>query len=70
MWTEERRKHARERMMRVKPWERSTGPVTEAGKAVSALNNLRHGMRSADAVACRKLMAEMDRETREILRIV
>jgi len=32
---------------RIKPWEYSTGPRTEAGKARSSLNALKHGCRSA-----------------------
>ena len=32
---------------RVRPWERSTGPRTAAGKARARMNALRHGERSA-----------------------
>jgi hypothetical protein len=45
-WTEERRQKARERILANKPWERSTGPRTQAGKETSSLNALKHGGRS------------------------
>lgn len=34
------------RSYRWQPWTRSTGPRSEAGKAASATNALRHGLRS------------------------
>ncbi len=43
-WTDERRQKARERILKNKPWEKSTGPKTKAGKEKSSLNALKHGM--------------------------
>ncbi len=37
-WTPERRARQAETIRRTKPWEKSTGPKTEAGKAISARN--------------------------------
>lgn len=45
-WTEERRQKARERILKNKPWEKSTGPKTPKGKKKSSLNALKHGHRS------------------------
>lgn len=45
-WTEERRQKARERILKNKPWKKSTGPRTADGKRASALNALKHGNRS------------------------
>jgi hypothetical protein len=36
--TEQHRQQARDRIMRVKPWAKSTGPVTEKGKKRSRMN--------------------------------
>lgn len=43
-WTPERRKKQSEMIKAWKPWEKSTGPKTEAGKAVSSKNAEKHGM--------------------------
>lgn len=45
-WTEERRQKARERILANKPWEKSTGPKTNAGKKAVSLNAVKHGARS------------------------
>ena len=45
-WTEESRKAQAERIRAQKPWEHTTGPKTEEGKARCAKNATRHGMRS------------------------
>ena len=37
-WTEERKAKQREAIQRWKPWEKSTGPRTDAAKATSAGN--------------------------------
>ena len=45
-WTPERRAQQAARIREWQPWRRSTGPRTEAGKAQSAMNGLKHGGRS------------------------
>ncbi len=37
-WTPERRARQAELIRKTKPWEKSTGPRTEAGKAISSRN--------------------------------
>jgi|GEM_PF-4155932 len=42
-WTPERRAAARERALKNKPWEKSTGPKTAAGKARTSQNACKKG---------------------------
>lgn len=44
-WTSERRARQAERIHEWRPWERASGPKTEAGKAVVARNAWKGGMR-------------------------
>lgn len=46
-WSPERRAAQAERMKAQKAWKHSTGPKTTEGKAASAANAHKHGMRSA-----------------------
>ena len=52
-WTPERRAAAAARIRETRPWLRSTGPKTAAGKARCAQNALKHGRYSAAARAAR-----------------
>ena len=45
-WSPERRARQAELIRALKPWEKSTGPRTAAGKARVAANALKHGFRS------------------------
>jgi hypothetical protein len=45
-WTPERRAQQAARIRLWQPWRRSTGPRSEAGKAQSSMNGLKHGGRS------------------------
>lgn len=56
-WTEERRRQQAERIRKTRPWERSTGPTTKAGKERSCLNALKHGRDSRILAPYRDLLA-------------
>ena len=63
-WTPEERAKQADLIRQHKPWEKSTGPKTDAGKAVTCRNGTTHGMYSEAArdyraalSAARKLLA-------------
>jgi len=56
-WTEEDRKRQSALMRRLKPWKKSTGPRTKAGKEKSKYNAVKHGGRSAATIRMRKALA-------------
>jgi hypothetical protein len=60
-WSPERRAKQAELILSSKPWLKSTGPRTEAGKARSASNALKHGFRS-------RAFIERVREERQLVR--
>lgn len=76
-WTPERRQAARERALKNKPWEKSTGPRTKEGKTISSGNAFRHGHRSGiyleitaylrDQRAFLRETVKMDEKARKIL---
>ncbi|OQW85781.1 MAG: hypothetical protein BWK72_20565 [Rhodoferax ferrireducens] len=43
-WTQERRQRQRELIQQWQPWAQSTGPRSEAGKAVTARNAFKGGL--------------------------
>jgi len=55
-WPPARRKAQAENIRRVRPWLRSTGPRTAAGKARARMNGLKHGMRSSAMLRLQCLM--------------
>ena len=42
-WTDERRRKQAERIRQQKPWEKSTGPKSDAWKRASSQNAYKHG---------------------------
>ena len=69
-WTPERRAKQAEAIKRWKPWEQSTGPRTNAGKAEASQNALVHGLRSAEWLEDLKRVNDLLRACRERLRRV
>ncbi|PQV51794.1 hypothetical protein B0G83_1041 [Paraburkholderia sp. BL21I4N1] len=67
-WTTERKAKQAEAIRRWKPWERSTGPTTEEGKAGASQNALKHGLRSAEWLEYRRRFNGLLRECRERLK--
>ena len=59
-WTLERRARQAERIREWRPWEQSTGPKTEASKAVVARNAWKGGSRQMMRELCRALKLQRD----------
>lgn len=51
---------------RVKPWARSTGPTSEAGRDRAKMNALKHGERSAETLSARRDATAALRVVREL----
>lgn len=68
-WTPERRAKAAERMRRRKPWEKSTGPKTEAGKATASRNAYKGGHRPRHRAKMR-LMKESGKAALEMIALM
>lgn len=62
-WTEERKKRQAEAIKRWKPWEKSTGPKTDKGKARCSLNAIKSGAYTGQI----REMREMLRHNKEFL---
>jgi hypothetical protein len=60
-WTQEERERQAELIRSWRPWEKSTGPQTEAGKMRSSQNALVHG-------ACTNAVREEAKKLNEFLR--
>jgi hypothetical protein len=56
-WTDERRERQRTAIRRWQPWKSSTGPRTDAGKAVVARNAYKGGARPRLREEMRRLRA-------------
>lgn len=55
-WTPERRAEQAQRIRETKPWLKTTGPNTQAGKDAVKNNAYRHGFRSADYAEILRLL--------------
>ena len=67
-WSPERRQRQREAIQRWKPWEQSTGPRSEAGKARAAQNGRTHGLFDARSRELLRWATAMLREQRRGLK--
>ena len=65
-WTPERRAKQSAMMKQLQPWNKSTGPITEAGKQQSSKNAYKHGCRGAMARKLDASMADYNRIMREL----
>ena len=63
-WTLERKARQAELIKTWKPWEKSTGAQTEAGKSASSQNALKHGSRSAGVKAEHQQFTQAMRDSR------
>lgn len=56
IWTDEQRAAAAERIRKTRPWEKSTGPRTRAGKKRASRNARKHSQRSTESQRIRKAL--------------
>lgn len=66
-WTHTERQRQSERIKEWKPWERSTGPKSKAGKQKVAQNAFKGGF-WLQLREIRKQLNQLDRETKSILK--
>ncbi len=69
-WTAERRAKHAAAIREWKPWSRSTGPRTVAGKARSSLNAYKHGLRSAVHLRFLRALRNQARFVRDVEHII
>jgi hypothetical protein len=67
-WTPERRERQAALIRSWKPWTRSSGPKTEQGKATSAMNARKHGMRSRRALDEARILRALIRQCQDMAR--
>ena len=69
-WSPAARAAAAQRARHHRPWTRSTGPRSDAGKAISRMNALKHGMRSRLRREPYRMMADRLRQLARFTRAV
>jgi hypothetical protein len=62
-WSTERRARQAELIRALKPWKKSTGPRTDAGKARCAQNALEHGYRSRACIETKRAERQLLRDS-------
>lgn len=67
-WTPERKARQAALIHNWRPWERSTGPKTEAGKAIASMNGWKHGGRSSEVINLSRAFSRIARQLREVSR--
>lgn len=60
-WTEERKAKQAQWMRENRPWEKSTGPKTDAGKDAAKYNAFKHGARCAALAALLKTLKAQEK---------
>ena len=65
-WTEEQRAMQATILRARAPWKRSTGPITEEGKAKVAQNSTKHGLRGGVFRQVADLLAKHHRLLKEL----
>jgi hypothetical protein len=68
-WTEGRRARQASLIRNWKPWERSTGPRTEAGKARTARNGFKGGQRAEMRALTKAMNATLRRHREQLARV-
>ena len=67
-WTSEQKQRQSQLIQKWKPWKSSTGAKTLEGKARSSQNALKHGFRSAEAIATQKEVNQHFRQLEQTLK--
>ena len=65
-WTPERRERQAALIRTWKPWAQSSGPKTEGGQAISAMNARKHGMRSRRVLDETRMLRALIRQCGEM----
>jgi len=69
-WTMERRQQQAKLIKQWKPWLKSTGPKSEAGKQMASQNARKHGMRSEEIRFLEKFLGAQARAEREARKMI
>jgi len=65
-WSEERRARQAALIREWKPWEKTTGPKSKAGKAKTAKNAMKHGGRSRRLIAERRYIGRLLQRSKRV----
>jgi hypothetical protein len=72
-WTSEAREKQREKQSQLiyqqRPWQHSTGPQSETGKAIVAQNALKHGLRTKKIRELQSQIAQMNRDRANLYKL-